>query len=164
MVQQVLTPGERCCRNVECWLKEKGGPAPTFLTEEHRVAWGLTLPPVQPDRVYLEYSPELLAKLIAESNKWQRGINGKSHRPWGVKTAKDGGRERRGRWSLQWILHRFDQWFLIEIDFDGWNPQGPGAIWEFGHLFEAVGNALCHKKTDPYRVARERGWIDVSSS
>jgi len=61
-------------------------------------------------------------------------------------------------WAAQVIEHRHpNHGLLIEIDFDRYNPH-MGAAYEVGHLIECLWHRIRKQKTDPFRVAKERGW------
>lgn len=146
-----MTKPERSAANVLAWAKEIGCPLPEI--RESRV-----------DRCYLAWSDDVPYWCSDRMAPWQAWT--KAHRPWpGIRSAIRGWRERRPRWAAQIIEHRHPQTGerLIEIDFDRYNPAGGGAAYEIGHCAEMIWHKISRQKTDPFRVARERGWDQPST-
>jgi len=155
-----LTREARCRANVAAWFASKGGPVPAFVTESDRKALGIRVPIDSPTRAFVHCTPVALDFLKRNSRgTWKMGTSLKDHRPCGCATDIDGGRElRQIRYALQWILHSSGGLVFIEIDFDGWNP-GEGAGPATMHLFvEWIPHKVLRKKTDPFKVAKYRGW------
>ena len=157
------SPESRCCENVRRWFAETGGPEPVIVSAVRATELGLVAAPILPHRVYIEWGPDVHAHLAANSNPWKFGTGLPAHQPWGKHSAVGGGRERRVRWALQWILHQFGLLRLLEIDFDGSNPG-----WQFSvagwlvagwHLVADVAwQKVTGRSTDPFKVAAKRGW------
>lgn len=138
-----MTKAERCAENVRCWAAEVGCPLPEIQEDLE-------------DRCYLWHSPLMVAWLNMHAWPWDAGI--RRHRPWGIESAVRGWRERRTKWAAQVIEHYHpEHGLLMEIDFDRYNLQ-MGAAYEVAHLVECVWHWATGKKTDPFRVAKERGW------
>lgn len=91
-------------------------------------------------------------------------------KPWAIfenhgPTAVASWREDRDRDSMQIVLHR--RWhqpilgaasseLRLEVDFDYHNPAKPRGV--FRHLLEVLRNTVTRKKTDPFTIAKNRGW------
>lgn len=140
-----MTKPERCAENVRCWAAEVGFPLPEIREARE-------------GRCYLDASNAAYVwlRLSGKVDPWSAGI--KRHRPWGIKSAVCGWRERRTKWAAQIIEHsHHEHGCLLEIDFDRYNLK-MGAAYEVAHLVECVWHWATGKKTDPFRVAKERGW------
>ena len=149
-MQELLTPNQRCYRNVQAWLKEYE------LEFVNIITWGPLMP--QEDRCFIEWNDALFTYLIAEFPPWRRAI--KEHKPMGCVTAKSGWREPRAWYSAQLISHHYDPFNLrfFEIDFDKCNPDY-GLLPMLGHgVVEWLPNSVFKIKTDPFSVAKCRGW------
>lgn len=141
----------QACRNALTWFKETNGPVPRLSDCN---ALGVVL---CEDRAYLDSEADVLAHLRLHTSAWNCGKS--RHRPWpSANTAVESGRERRAKWALQWVLHRLNAWALIEIDFDRFNPDR-GVAPALGHGVEVLWHKLTRARTDPYVVARARGWL-----
>lgn len=115
----------------------------------------------QPDRIYIEYDDDFLARLKLLTIKkrfgrWDKGLKGHGETAW------RGWRECVIRFSMQIIEHLklFDSLTPFEIDFDYWNPDG-GVAPATGHIIEVILNKLKKRKTNPFRIMkalRKRGF------
>lgn len=130
----MLSKADRTLRNCLRWFVEYGVDSPQPLV-------------VKPDRVFFHHGT--LTQRLAELPGLTRWDAVRNHGD----TALYGYREDRARASAQIIVHRE----CLEMDFDLWNPAygaGPAAM----HWLEVVGNAAFRRKTDPFKIAKLRGW------
>lgn len=144
----------RCRRNVQCWLQEIQAPAFEFLPADFP---GLKLPPFTGQHAYLVWSQELAFYLRIRLVKRTTGMRWADHQPFGLPTAIWSGQEWRATWAAQAIVHEHCGRRLIEIDFDEENPAW-GGYQEIKHALRWVKRRWFGGRTNPFRVARKRGW------
>jgi len=151
-----LSPVERMKANARCWLAEADFPPLAILDD----------PPAQSDRCYLRCTQRAVDWADLMMDRWTLGSR-KGHQPLGYPTVVRGWRERgsadglRYRWGAQVNLHR-DQIGgreFLELDFDRFSPQ-QGALLALGHAWEWIYHKLWGARTNPYMVARKRGWLE----
>lgn len=144
-----LSPGARCRANVESWFDEMGRFDCPIIES----------PPLapQPDHCFLEWSLDAQQFFDARMDRWNLKIA--AHQPLGRETAVQGWRERRARWAAQVVEHfhpscgRF-----FEVDFDASNPAWGAALAISHGLFDWFWQKVRGHRTDPFMVARKRGW------
>lgn len=140
--------------NANCWLEEMGPPlacAAILDTEPLRV---------RSDHCYLECSLAAVKHAYSEMDKWTFMTSAKDHQVLGYPTARDGWRERRARWAAQLIYHQdhIGGREFLELDFDGSNPNW-GLALAIGHgLFDWCLQKIRKTRTNPFTVAKKRGW------
>ena len=127
--------------NGEAWIKYMGLPVGDLLdAEDDRTFWAAS------GATFAHLMAYYVEKKLVEANYRNHGD-----------TAWIGWREARSRWAAQCILHkdasRVAGGYVLEIDFDGWNP------WDIvglvGHGWEVLGNKVRGSKTDAFKVARQ---------
>lgn len=138
----------RCYDNCRHWWQE-------------RLA-GHTLEPViwKDDRTFFLRTPVLyntilnLEQLGFIEHKYQGNLK-KLHGPTAISTY----RETVGRYGVQLTIHLSDGHTppLVEMDFDYWNPWDVVGI--IGHAKEVLINKWRNIRTDPFKVAKARGWL-----
>lgn len=142
-----MTKPERSAANVLAWAKEVGCPPLQILDARE-------------DRCLIAYSPALRRWLDLACDPWDLAI--RAHRPVEFSIACWGWRERRALWAAQIIEHSTPEARFFEIDFDDANP-ARGLAPLIGHAFQWLRHKLLHHKTDPFTVARKRGWEDSNA-
>lgn len=151
----LLSKPERHVLNVQACLREHKLPSVSVFDKE------MALLAPQEDKCF---SPSYLGMREAFDrlfDEWDLLIDSPDHRPLGKKTAVRGWRERGARWRMQVILHFDDvsEISFFEFDFDANNPN-----WGLGPaLFHIAADWLLQKlrkrKTNPFTVAKKRGWL-----
>lgn len=150
------SPESRCRRNAEAWCREIGYPAPPVICYD----------PLETtrDTCFIAWSQGLEDAIAKVCDPWDMGIRLKDHQPLGYPTALRGYRERRARWAAQPIIHSVGTGLppsILSIDFDANNPNwGLGPALLHG-LFDWGLQKIRGSKTDPFTVARKRGWADA---
>lgn len=154
-MKSTTVPAARCRLNVDAWLREMGRLTAPILLD----------PPLDPtpQRCFLEWSFELQQFFAVRMNYWKIKI--KDHKPLGMESAIRGWRERRGRWAAQVVEHNStDHGRFFEIDFDASNPDWGAALTLAHVLFDWAYQKLTRHGTDPFRVAKARGWTNGTES
>lgn len=152
-----LTLASRCQHNVESWLREIGFPP--------ELAPILQSPPSlspQPDQCFLPWSQPLESAIASHCVRWDKAIRWQDHQPLSYPTARRGYRECRARWAAQPIVHNDALTHLdfIGVDFDANNPAwGLGPALLHG-LLDWTLQKIRKRRTDPFTVARKRGWAE----
>jgi hypothetical protein len=108
------------------------------------------------DRCYVAWQAVLEQYFSDQLDPWMLGIH--KHKPLGKPSAVRGWREPQARWAVQVILHyTTETGRFFEIDFDLGNPGW--APWAMAvHAVEVINNLVLRRKTNPWAVARARGW------
>jgi hypothetical protein len=138
----------RCRRNVECWLRENGFPP--VETFRH-----------QPDRCLIRCDGPFAQRCDEIMDRWDGNLSEiDAHRPFGYISATRGWAERgRIRYGAQIIEHWGPTERVFEMDFDYWRSNNGWGMGAIGHGIEWLWNRATHRKTDPFRIAKARGWL-----
>ena len=148
-----LTPEAQMRTNANRWLEEMGSPLALAAIYD--------ADPLQPrsDHCFLTCNPATVAQASEAMDRWDFMTKAKDHQPLGYASSIGGWRERRARWAAQLIHHRAtDGREFFELDFDGSNPNWGVALALSHALFDWTWQKITGHKTDPFRVAKTRGW------